>query len=138
MSDLNFESKLHKGTNFLQLPEEEWPVSKKVETDYVPEKLGKGITTVANTRLKITPADRMNINRFSKYQLLINTTSLILKLFQSFRFINSDKTKELSVSDINKAEVFWFQDAQQLVGIRKVAIIMLCPRYKDDLKDGCP
>ena len=99
------------GPEFLKQPVQEWPVSSKTSVEKLLER-HKAVMTVS-AKEEETLATRINISRFSKIQLLKNTTARILKLYK--RYKNSighspgstvEKNK-LTTADIYFAEQFW-------------------------------
>ena len=77
----------------------------------------------------------MDIERFSRYRLLINTTARILKLYEKAKAKGRNFLMEITTKDVLKAEEFWVKDAQTLIrgDLRKDKYKKLCPRIKDNL-----
>ena len=69
---------------------------------------------------KETLATRINIRRFSKIELLTNTTARILKIYKYY-YNNKDTEhspsglSELKTKDIDAAERFWIRDSQESI-----------------------
>lgn len=80
------------GPEFLKQPVEEWPVSSQTNVEKLPEHHKTVMTT--NAKEIETLAARINIGRFSKIELLKNTTVRILKLYKQYK-----KPAERSPSD---------------------------------------
>ena len=88
-----------------------------------------------------TLANRLDISRFSKIELLLNTTARILKLYKRYKKRNdhlkddSIKMAELTAADRDAAEKFWISDAQSLIqnDVKEGNLIKLCPKYKNGL-----
>ena len=81
---------------------------------------------------------RINIGRFSKIELLMNTTARILKLYEHYNKGTKHSPSglsELKTEDVDVGEKFWIRDAQESINkdINKDQFIRLCPKYKDGL-----
>lgn len=81
---------------------------------------------------------RINIGRFSKIELLMNTTARILKLYEHYNKGTKHSPSglsELTTEDVDVGEQFWIRDAQESINkdIDKGKFIRLCPKYKDGL-----
>lgn len=81
---------------------------------------------------------RINIGRFSKIELLINTTARILKLYEHYNKgtkHSPSRLSELKTEDVDVAEQSWIRDEQELItkDIEEGKFISLCPQYKDGL-----
>ena len=93
---------------------------------------------MADNVVEETLARRINIEQFSKPQLLKSTTAQVLKLYQKYSVEHNPKaepyTSETTTKDRERAERLWIEDAQKLkndVNAGKYA--KLCPRYKDGI-----
>lgn len=88
-----------------------------------------------------TLVTRINIGRFSKIELLLNTTVRILKLYKQYKksaehsLGSAVEKNKLAVADRDSAERFWIKDAQESIAkeVREGKFIRLCPKYKDGL-----
>ena len=81
---------------------------------------------------------RINIGRFSKNELLTNTTARKLKLYKCHNKVSEhspNRLSELKTKDIDAAERFKIRDVQELItkDIEEGKFIRLCPKYKDGL-----
>lgn len=81
---------------------------------------------------------RINIGRFSKNELLTNTTARKLKLYKCHNKVTGhspSRLSELKTKDIDAAERFKIRDVQELVtkDVEEGKFIRLCPKYKDGL-----
>lgn len=81
---------------------------------------------------------RINIGRFSKNELLTNTTARKLKLYKCHNKVTEhspSRLSELKTKDIDAAERFKIRDVQELVtkDVEEGKFIRLCPKYKDGL-----
>ena len=81
---------------------------------------------------------RINIGRFSKNELLTNTTARKLKLYKCHNKVTEhspSRLSELKTKDIDAAERFKIRDVQELItkDVEEGKFIRLCPKYKDGL-----
>lgn len=81
---------------------------------------------------------RINIGRFSKNELLTNTTARKLKLYKCHNKVTEhspSRLSELKTKDIDAAERLKIRDVQELVtkDVEEGKFIRLCPKYKDGL-----
>lgn len=127
------------GPEFLKWPLEEWPISCQVNVEKLPER-HKVIMAVVAKEVE-TLAARIDISRFSKIEMLKNTTARILKLYERYRrhpegsTDSKVKMNELTVADRDAAERFWIQNAQESIvqEVQADKFNRLCPKYKEDL-----
>ena len=126
-TDMGEGSKWQAGPTFLSLPVEQWPVVRDASEVDIPE-LRKTVM-LAKGKIENSLASRIDINRFSCYQRLINTTARILRLFKRFKGDNK-QTSVLRISDIEEAETFWIHEAQrELSGrLNEKSLLRLCAR----------
>ena len=94
----------------------------------------------ADAQISGTLAGRFNIQRFSKIELLINTTAHILKLYHRYKFethatCNQSCMSDETVEDREIAEKLWIRDAQcqRKDDITSGKYAKLCPKNKDDI-----
>ena len=95
----------------------------------------------SNTKEIETLATRIDIGRFSKIDLLKNTTARILKLYKQYKkSAEHSPGKEvgmskLTVADIDSAEHFWIKDAQESIAkdVQAGKFVRFCPKYKNGL-----
>ena len=81
---------------------------------------------------------RINIGRFSKNELLTNTTARKLKPYKRYNKVTEHShsgLSELKTKDIDAAERFKIRDVQELItkDVEEGKFIRLCPKYKDGL-----
>ena len=108
-SQLNEHSIWQNGPDFLYMHENEWPISKDCKINEIPEvKVNVLQDTVSE---EDSLAKRIDVNRFSKFKILINTTKRILRLYSIFKN-GIDTTEKLL---IEKAENFWIKEAQSII-----------------------
>ena len=106
----------------------------------LPERAKTVIVAAADAQISDTLAERINIQRFSKIELLINTTAHILKLYRRYKFetratCNQSCMSDVTVEDREIAEKFWIQDAQCQMkdDITSGKYVKLCPKSKYDI-----
>ena len=87
-TNLDSESIWQKGPQFIELPEEEWPIIIQTKIDNLPERSKTSFVATVSIKRIDTLAQRINISRFSNLELLRNTTARILKLYRRFRTHN--------------------------------------------------
>ena len=118
------------GPKFLSLPEEQWPIKAEVSVVKVPEM--KGIVNIAGVKME-TLASRIDLNRFSKWALLLHTTARILNLYKGFKKGSSKTLSEVLPVDLEAAETFWVKEAQkQFHGkLDSPQYRKLCPRVDE-------
>ena len=137
--ELGQDSQWQNGPEFLKLPVKKWPVSHEVNVEELPER--HKIIMAVDVKEVDTLANRLDISRFSKIELLLNTTARILKLYKRYKKRNdhlkddSIKMAELTAADRDAAEKFWISDAQSLIqnDVKEGNLIKLCPKYKNGL-----
>ena len=128
-SDLGANSIWQQGPQFLQLPENQWPIRRTIVTGELPEQ--KKIVKVHLT--KIIGNDVIDINRFSKYFKLLRVTARVMSVFKgkpSLKNLMKAPTKEM----LENAEVLWIKDAQYMIldKIQKGGFQRLCPKQRSD------
>ncbi|XP_063383582.1 uncharacterized protein LOC134669897 [Cydia fagiglandana] len=105
----------YKGPSFLYRPETEWPSQETVRpTEDLPEKKSGVIveTTLSTTTSKLDPSSVLpDIRRFSNYDRLINSTAYVLLFIEKLKTRN--KTLQLQVKHIKRAEHMWLQNSQR-------------------------
>ena len=69
-----------KGPDFLTLPEEDWPITSQTDVVDLPGRAKTIIVAAADAQISVILAGRINIQRFSKIELLVNTTASVSKL----------------------------------------------------------
>ena len=129
----------HVGPEFLQQPVEEWPVSSQTNVEKLPERHKTVMTTYAKEME--TLAARIDLGRFSRIELLKNTTVRILKLYKRYKKSaerspgSAVEMGKLTVADTDAAERFWIGDAQKSIAkeVQAGKFVRLCPKYKDGL-----
>ena len=140
LMELDRDSLWRKGPDFVALPEEDWPITSQTDVADLPERAKTITVAAANAQISDTLAGRINIQRFSKIELLINTTASVLKLYRRYKFethatCNQSCVSDVTVEDREIAEQFWMQDAQSQMkdDIISGKYAKLCPKNKDDI-----
>lgn len=129
---------LANGPAFLQLPVDDWLISCETNIENLPERHSK-VALAAESKEVDTLANRINISRFSKIRMLLNTTARILNLYKRCKNQNDAmrkrKTGELTVSDLEDAEKFWILEAQSVIrsAVKEGKLLRLCPRYRNGI-----
>ena len=123
--ELDRESLWQKGPDVLALLEEDWPITSQTDVVDLPERAKTIIVAAADAQISDTLAGRLNIQRFSKIELLINTTARVLKLYRRYKFkthttCNQSCMSDVTVEDREIAETFWTQDTQcQMISLQE-------------------
>ena len=120
--ELGCNSKWQNGPSFLRCPEDEWPVRWEVKSGLeLPEmkKIVKEASVFLTANSKTESLNEfINIEKFSKWKVLIGTTARILKLYQRFKKGGDRQNKDLQPKDLNDAELLWIQHAQKEIDIK--------------------
>ena len=134
-TNLDSESIWQKGPQFIELPEEEWPIISQTKIDNLPERSKTSFVATVSIKRIDTLAQRINISRFSNLELLRNTTARILKLYRRFRTHNHSWSAEITPGDREEANTFWIEDAQRKMKkeINTKVYVKLCPKLKDNI-----
>ena len=134
-TNLDSESIWQKGPQFIELPEEEWPIISQTKIDNLPERSKTSFVATVSIKRIDTLAQRINISRFSNLELLRNTTARILKLYRRFRTHNHSWSAEITPGDREEANTFWIEDAQREMKkeINTKVYVKLCPKLKDNI-----
>ena len=94
-----------------------------------------GVATSKENKKDIDSLEkRIDISRFSKFQLLINTTARILKLHKRFKR-DAINEVEIKAEDIHEAKRFWTLIAQKQMheDVRRGRYVKLLPKVQDGL-----
>ena len=131
--DLGMDSIWQQGPEILSTPENDWPISLEHMVEDLPERPkqtfhtdSKGVETLVN---------RIDITRFGTLRFLLNTTARCLMLYRRFCSSSENKTKDIQVSDVEKAEKLWIVAAQTELkeSMKSGKLKKLCPQFKDDI-----
>ena len=98
--ELDRDSLWQKGSDFLALPKEDWPITSQTDVVDLPQRAKTIIVAAADAQISNTLAGRINIQRFSKIELLINTTAHVLKLHRRYKFETHATCNQSSMSDL--------------------------------------
>ena len=80
--DLQSKSVWQEGPTFLKLPVESWPIASRADVTDLPERIKTVFVSAVDGAILETPESRIDIKHFSKFQLLINTTARVIKLYE--------------------------------------------------------
>ena len=121
------------GPEFLKGQFEQWPVTQKVGTMELPKRIKVVTSQITGTQSEDTLATRINIARFSKFKLLINTTARVLKLYERFQQHSGTYNPEISNADKEKAMIFWIRESQRELhdDVKAHRLVRLVPRYEE-------
>ena len=104
------------------------------------ERVKTVFVAVADNIVEETLASRINIERFSKLELLKGTTARVLKLYQKYRSVEHNPkaepyTSEITTKDRERAERLWVEDAQRRLknDVNGGKYVKLCLRYEDGI-----
>ena len=128
-ADIGPNSNWQTGPDFLRLPEEEWPIVKAPLAMSLPE-LKKEVFTCEQVKEDVF--DQFDLERYSKWELLLNTTSRILDLQNKYRkHHNADQLQTNTTLQI--AEKMWIMKAQQSLHTRLSdnTLLKLCSRVDE-------
>ncbi|XP_057308270.1 uncharacterized protein LOC130646146 [Hydractinia symbiolongicarpus] len=126
------------GPRFLSRCVDNWPVQSTTTLKELPECPKISFVNVSDGQFVETLAERIDIERFSKLELLRNTTARILRLYKRFLSTNQGREigkGELTIEDRQYADNFWIKEAQRTIedGVKKEKYIKLCPKYEDEI-----
>ena len=129
----------------MESPVEDWPICSKTNIAEILER--KAVVNCNAISEKETLTTRIDINRFSKLQRLLNTTARILMLYRRYKNVkgnayneNAQKDneqlvrqdgQELTVDILEAAENLWIKEAQELLveHMDMGKLTRLCPRW---------
>ena len=128
VSEINKGSIWQSGPEFLKLPENEWPIYSDTNVLKLPEERKQFIGAV-QVQTKDSLTSIIDINRFSKLMLLLNTTARLMKLYKRFKKDGDKNDVDILPSDLKLAEELWIKDAQERLhtDIQKGKYIRLRP-----------
>ena len=120
LDQLELNSEWQSGPEFLRKKDrKDWPVHQDVTTKDLPERIKKvkSITcALTETKENDSLAKRIDISRFSKLPLLLNTTARVGRIYKRFKKDNRTDLKmeeEITVTEKEEAERFWIIEAQR-------------------------
>ena len=126
----------------MRLPEDKWPIKSQSEVNndsLANRKEFSGVVTSKSkserTTLNVEEdslAKRIKIERFSKLQLLFNTTARVLKVYERFR-TDGAKTMKIEPEDVTKAEKCWIKEAQRMMieDVKRGKYVKLQPKFRE-------
>ncbi|XP_057294660.1 uncharacterized protein LOC130623195 [Hydractinia symbiolongicarpus] len=136
--DLDRKSIWQTRPRFLSRCVDNWPVQSTTTIKELPECPKISFVAVSDGQFVETLAERIDIERFSKLELLRNTTARILRLYKRFLSTNQGREigkGELTIKDRQYADNFWIKEAQRTIEdeVKKGKYIKLCPKYEDEI-----
>ena len=129
-ADIGIDSLWQNGPKFLQKSEEEWPIVKSPIATEIPEQKKEAVIHIAQMKEE-TLLDRIDTNRFSKWEKLLATTTTVLNLYRKYgKSVNFKNKTTKSI-----AQQMWLQEAQLSLEekMKNGSLVKLCPRYEDGL-----
>ena len=103
-AELNSDSMWQNGPEFLNLPEADWPIFSETNITCLPEQRKQFVGSVIEASQNHSLTAVIDIQRFSKYKLLLNVTARILKLYARFKVGGDKQNSEISIEDTRIAE----------------------------------
>ena len=129
-AELGKDSEWQNGPKFLKLEEECWPVKHDVNENIELPERKKTNAFVGHLQVVDSLSTRINPLRFSKWQVLVNTTARIFDLYRRFKH-NNEKIP-LSQAMKDKAEKFWIKHVQKELDPKSKQLIKLHPTTNKD------
>ena len=115
---------------FLELEEKDWPLKHEVSKNLeLPERRKTGFVGIIHTPDSL--ANRIDLLRFSRWCILVNTTARVLQLYERFRS-GGENNPKLCHDDILTAEKFWLKEAQKDLDIQSKRLKKLHPQHNED------
>ena len=126
------------GPAFLKLPVESWPIVSHAGVTDLPERIKTVFVSAVDGAVLETLESRIDIKHFSKFQLLINTTARVIKLYERYSRLKQETAvkqyiPEITPDDREKAEKLWVVDSQKQLkaSFDERKYVRLCPRYEN-------
>ena len=112
LCEIDEDSLWQNGPSFLMNREEDWPSKQTVRHDLPLPELKQKFIVGTVCASKVTMATTFNLERFSKWRLLVHTTARILRMFRRFKAEESSYGPQPTIKDISDAELLWIKEAQ--------------------------
>ena len=136
--DLQSKSVWQEGPAFLRLPVESWPILSHAGVTDLPERIKAVFVGAVDGAVLETLESRIDIKHFSKFQLLINTTARVIKLYEQYSRLKQETAvkqyiPEITPDDQEKAKKLWVVDSQKQLkaSVDEGKYVRLCPRYEN-------
>ena len=131
-NELSETSWWQKGPKFLEEEISQWPITSEVSITSIPE------LKVVSNKVKCKSvheslANRIDIQRFSRWERLKATTARILKLYSRYAKGGNRNDTNVTVEDLQNAEDFWVKEAQaEIVNkLKDIKFIKLNPQLNE-------
>jgi hypothetical protein len=119
------------GPEFLKQEEELWPTESQPKQGLiVPEMKGKLVASVSAPETSASLCDCFNLERFSKWRLLVHTTARIMCLYNRMKN-GKEKSLEPGPQEIKEAEFKWYKNAQKSMDTKELR--KLNPSVENDV-----
>ena len=128
--EIDGESIWQNGPAFLTLEEELWPVRKTARSDILLPELKQKLIVAATCSPTESLLERFNLDRFSRWRLLIHTTARIIRLYRRFKKNQTNLSLQPTIADIRDAEDWWIAEAQKKINVDA------CKQLKPSLENG--
>ena len=88
------------GPAFLKLPVESWPIVSHADVTDLPERIKTVFVGAVDGAVLETLESRIDIKHFSKFQLLINTTARVIKLYERYSGLQQETAVKQYILEI--------------------------------------
>lgn len=135
--EIDGNSPWQKGSDFLRLPEAEWPLSRECNVQEPRQQVSVVMMTEVEPQDSL--AARIDSSKYSSYLKLIRVTARVLVMFQNCpRLSFRNVAKVLTTANVAKAEAFWILEAQKSLrqDLKSGKFRRLCPEVKRRWRRG--
>ena len=129
-TEIDAESIWQNGPLFLKEEEEDWPVRQATRSDLLLPELKQKYIVATATVAEETLVSRFQIERFSRWRLLIHATARIIRLYRRFKKDGTSTSLQPTTLDVHDAERLWIAEAQKEIEMKS------CKELKPSLEDG--
>ena len=98
--DLQSQSVWQEGPVFLTLPVESWPIVIHADVTGLPDRIKTVFVAAVDGAVLETLESRIDIKHFSKFQLLINTTARVIKLYERYSRLKQETAVKHYIPEI--------------------------------------